>query len=444
LLHIVGGIVLKKIVFFLLLSIVNNSYGSEPQKYLGSSIEQLENGISLIFADTSKSDSVLVMFCVSAGNTDETEKEGVSNLLSKITQKKLNDNASNLHYGSECSLYAGHDSTAYYFYTKHDHIEGIIKNFGEICSNFSFSKKDFDECKRLVEQELATDDQVDRIITQREARRSLYWHSKYGSEIAGESDSIKFITDDDIRKFNGKNYKNGRINIIVAGNVDKKEIADLVNKYFVKKGAAEDDKIVRLKEPSHHGSSTRIIKYSSQISVPVIEMYWRIPNYREEKENALATEIYIYALEELLRDALIEKQKIASSMSFQHSFWNYNYGDFCVTVTAENNEQTDDLIRGLISEIKCISLDGITQNQAIEAMEKLLKSSYLVGNDMIDAMDCISKRIASCNDFNFVTEFANFAKKNYNLQLINEQAKKIFKHDPSVISIVIPEKYRKK
>ena len=409
-----------------------------PQEYRCSSIEKLDNDISVVFVDTTKSESILVMLCVSAGSTDEIERNGVANLLSKIFTKKLNDNVNALHYGSECHSYAGHDQSVYYFYGKQSNLDGFLKNMGSVFSNFTFSNDDLDSCKQIVEQNIKSEDQIDRAVLRRETRKALYWHSNYGVDIKGDIDGVKIISSDDINKFKKQHYTNKRVNIIIAGNVDKKNAIELVKKYFSVQVSKEKTKINRLQEPPHHGSTIKIMKYSSQAAVPIVEFYWRIPNYRIEKNKALNAEIFINSLSDIQQKSLIERQKIAATISFSYSFWNYEYGDFCMTVTAKNSANINDLITAVLSEMKCIASDGITKEQAEAASKKLSASSNLVGMDMLDVVDMFSKRLGSFYDFEFVRGYSLFVRK-YDLDEINAHAKEIFRQDPSVISVIIPE-----
>ncbi|MBR1733883.1 MAG: insulinase family protein [Alphaproteobacteria bacterium] len=425
------------VLFFLFSQFV--SFG---QEYRNLHQEKLDNGVSVIFIEANSSDMLLVMFCVSCGSTDEVEKEGLANLLSKIYLKKLNDNGNTMHYGAEINSYVGYDQSIYYVLAKKENLDGILKNFGQIYSNFSFSKEDMAIQKKLVENNLLNKSQIDKNIMRKESMRSLYWHSKYGSDIEGNLESLKQISADDIRRFKEYNYANNRITIIIAGNIIKNDAIALVKKHFsVCKKTSSD--IVRMQEPSHHDSTIALTRYSNQISVPMIEMYWRIPNYRREKDNALATEIFINAMSDMLQKNLIFNQKKIASISISYSSWNYDYGDLCITLTAPNSEKTSDVITAVLTEIKNIACEGITEEQANQAVKKIVDSYRFVGHDMFDVANQISKKIASGYDFDFLIGYPTFAKK-YNLEKINDQAKAIFRNDPSVISTILPENTKNK
>lgn len=427
---------LKKIIFAVALSSLSFQPMTQAQEYRNVCQEKLDNGISVIFIDANSPDMLLVMFCVSCGSTDETEKEGIANLLSKVYAKKLRDNGNALHYGAEINSHVGYDQSVYYVLGKNENLDGILKNFGHIYRNFSTTKDEVNAQKKDIEENLLAKSQIDKNIIHRESMRSLYWHSKYGSDVEGSFESLKQISDEDIKRFKENNYTNNRVTIIISGNVDKKSALEIVKKNFsdIKK---TESKIVRMQEPPHHESTIAVTRYSDQIRVPMIEMYWRIPNYRSTKDDALSTEIFINAMSDTLQKNLVGNHSDIASISTSYSSWNYDYGDLCIMVTARSAERISEVIAATLTEVKSIAYDGITKTQAEKAVENMLESNRFVGRDMFDVLDNISRKICSGHDFDFIVKYPRFAKK-YDLERINKQAKTIFKNDPCVISIIMP------
>ncbi|MDR2795073.1 MAG: insulinase family protein [Holosporaceae bacterium] len=431
----------KKFLFslFLLYSFPMVNATGNTHEYKDSSECKLENGISVIFMETSKSDLLMVALCVSAGSTDEIEKEGVANLLANILSQKYmssrKENATQPVF--ESNFYTGYDQSVYYLQGKLENLDVFLKNLSELFLESSFDPLEIAASRNLVEQTIAGDEQIDRMLIKKEARKSMYWHSKYGSSIYGAKEDLKLINEDDIALFKKKHYTTDRVTIIIAGDISKNKALDAIKKYF---GDIENtsSSLERLQEPEHHGSVVQITKYSDQVSVPVIEMYWKVPNYRNHREQALATEIYIKHLSDMLQKSLIDEQKNLSSIAFSYSFWNYDYGDFCMTVTAKNSDNIDEIIISVLSEIKYIASTALTKNQADAASQKLFETSKMCGKDPLEALDCFSRKISAGNDFEFVKKFALNINK-YSLEEVNKQAKEIFGKDPCVICVIKPQ-----
>ncbi|MDR2068229.1 MAG: insulinase family protein [Holosporaceae bacterium] len=405
--------------------------------YRGSSFHKLDNGVSVVFVDAAKSNSLLVMLCISAGSADELDREGVANLLSHMFAQKLKKNAEAdaLQYGSESNFYTGHDYSMYYFYGKLENLEGFIKNLGDVFANFAFSSDDLEAGRRKIEQEITSENQRDKFVLRQESRKSIYWNSKYGVDVAGDLNHLKKISENDVQNFKSKNYTNNRVTVIIAGNVRKDETLSMVVKYF------GDGKLVskidRLQEPSHHGSTTKVVKNSPQVSVPIVEMSWRIPNYRSEEKKALAAEIAVNHLENELRKKLVDEQKIASSISFNYSFWNYDYGDFSITITFSSPQNTEELVAAALAEIKYIVSDDISKEQADEIVKKMKFAANMFNGDIFDAVNWLAAKIGSGSSFDFIKGYPDFIEK-YDLKDVNAQAKEIFKNEPCVISILKP------
>jgi zinc protease len=269
----------------------------------------------------------------------------------------------------------------------------------------------------------------------------LYWHSNYGSEISGNEDGLNTISEKDVADFKNKNYSNNRATLIIVGNVDKESALKEIAQHFGSK--KEESKIDRLQEPPHHDSTVRISKYSSQVDAPIMELYWRIPNYRNEKDKALATEIFINHLDGTLQRRLIE-QRIASSVTFSYSLWNYDEGDLCISIALRNSDDIENAIMAVTSEIKLIASEGLTIEQTKKATQKLTKSAdvFRPDTDVFDFIDWTAQKVGSCHDFDFLKSYCDFANK-FDLDKVNARAKAIFKKDPSVIAIIRPTNVKK-
>jgi zinc protease len=252
--------------------------------------------------------------------------------------------------------------------------------------------------------------------------------------VTSTPEQLKEISEYDAQNFKDKHYTNNRVTIVIAGNVQKDAAMKMISKYFP--DGKSSSKIDRLQEPPHHGVTTRLVKYSAQINVPVIEIYWKVPNYRNGKKRALAAEIFVHHMNKVL-PKLLSEQGIIASISFSYTFWNYDDGDFSITVTPKNAEQVDRCITAVISEIKCVASDGMTKEQVENIVKAMKSSSNMLRRDTLDAVNWIAGKIGSGNEFDFVKKYQEFIDS-YDLNDVNAEAKKIFNDDPCVISVIKP------
>lgn len=425
----------KFLVLVALLATLSDAFCVATAKCLGISNKKLNNDVSVVFIEPEGNDELLILFCMSSGSADEFAQRGVSNILTKIFLKKLQ--TATKESGGECNSYVGFDQNVYYFFGKVGEVENYLKSFSTVLQDFSASDEDVTEVKNLIEQGLNQAEQSDQKVLRNIARRSLYLHSGYGVNVEGDLRSMKEISARDVNEFKNANYMNSQLTIVIAGKVNQNSVIEMIEKYFVKNNSEKTFVRNRLKEPPHHNFITKLTKKSSQVNVPIIEIYWRIPNYLESPEEALACDIFINVLDKILSKKLIDELGLAASISFKYSFWNREYGDFCMTLTPKEANKIDLLRTAILSEMRFAAHEGISEKDASEAAKKLGESANYFSKNIIDIADIFSKRMSSGYSYEFIRNFAEFSKK-YKLETVNEKAKEFFDKDPNVITIITP------
>lgn len=406
------------------------------------SYNQLDDRVSVMFIDTGVPDSLLIMMCVSAGVADEVEHRGVANLFSQVFLQKLKHQADtdNLQYGAQSNAYAGYDQSVYYFYGKPENLEGFIKSFSKITEKFSCTEQELADAKKVVEQTIKDQSKIDKFNIQKTAMRSLYWHAGYGNDINGEMSDVAAVIPEYLGDFCKNYYRRKKITFLVVGRMNNKKTTELIQKYFGKDKWKEKflEQKDRLKEPKHHGSTVQIVRKSDQADVAMLNFYWKITPYRENKTNALADEIFISYLESVIPQQLVEQQKLISSMSFNHVSWNREYGHFCVTATVDPSADLELIKFAMGASIRCLASKGMTQEQVATHLKKVVANANFYKMDAMDAVDWISKRISAGYVWDDLKNYAKSAKK-IDAKTVNSEAKKIFINPPEVISIIKPK-----
>lgn len=418
-------------------------YATQPGSV---SYKKLDDRVSVVFVDTYSTDSLLIMMCVSAGVADEIEHQGVANLLCDVLLRKLKQqaDADNLPYGAQSSAYTGYDQSVYYFYGKPENLEGFIKNFSLVTQDFSCTAEQLAKSKKSIEQTIKDHAKIDKFNMQRDVRRSLYWHAGYGNNSLGELADLEVITPGRLVSFYNDYYRKSKITFVILGRTNHNQVTNSVQKYF---GAEKwSEKFVeqnrRLEEPPHHGSTVHITRESTQTDVVVMNFYWKITSYKEDKNKALADEIFIMHLEKAMQQQLVEQQKLISSMSINYTNWNKEYGDFCVTVTVDPSADLEFIKLAVVASMKCLASEGITKAQVATAVKRVVANANFYKMDAMDAVDWISKRISAGYTWDDLKNYAKFAEKT-DCEFVNKEVKKLFSKEPDVISIIKPkdEKY---
>ena len=140
-----------------------------------------------------------------------------------------------------------------------------------------------------------------------------------------------------------------------------------------------------------------------------------------------------------LEKSLVNELKIASSVTFDYSFWNYAEGNLRISVALNESKYSKETEFAILSEIKKAAYE-INEQKLVAARKELQKSAnvfnYLV--DVIDTMNWLSEKIGVGYDYEFLKEYGN-SIKNFKLETARKDIVKFFKKEPEVISVLNPE-----
>ncbi len=416
--------------------------------YRGAEYRKLSNDVSVVFLETNKSDNVFVTLCLSAGHSDDMGKSGKAELIGNIFKKKLEKemNKNPQGYNVEMTSFIGQEQSLFSFLGKRVdlpfHIECMARHF----YGLEISEQELAKEKEKISSKFNQWLLLDKNRLRREALRSLYWHDAFGKPFSIEE--LNSTTIDDLKQFREKNYTNNRVTLIISGYIkNKDEISKIIEENFSKKTKSE---IKRLREPTHHDATVSFEMTGSQVKFPFVEIYWRLPNYRQEKSvydevepfravSPIALEIFFVYLKKELEKSLINELRVASGISFDYSFWNFAEGNLRISVTLRENKYSKETEFAILSEIKKLAYE-VNEQKLISAQKELYKSSDVFNyqSDVIDTMNWLSEKISVGYDYAFLREYKN-SIKDFKLETVKKEVVKFFKKDPEVISVLNPE-----
>lgn len=402
------------------------------------SYESQKNSIPSLFIGVNGQDSILLMLTVSVGSADEISKHGIANLVNYILQAHLKSrcNSDDIKYGIECNGYVGYDQSVYYFYMKRDDLDAVIKICGDVFSHFSCSDAICNTAKENIKKVINEQSQIDKLNLKQEARRALYWHAGYGMDPIGTISSLDSITAKNVNDFVKSFYRNSNMHMIIVGAVNKKQVLDAIDKNFMDTQGTSQ-KLDRLIEPTHHGSTVQIQRQSLQTNASVIDIYWKVPSYKDDAQAALAVDIFVNYLKQMVQTNFIETQ-LLSSVSFSIANWNRMYGDFCITFSPGPSTDIERLLIMIKNAIKFAASEGLQKTDIDDAIKQIINNSNFRKMDVIDAIDWISKKIGAGYNFEFLKKYTDFVE-HYDIEKVNTAIKKIFFEDPCVVCITSPK-----
>ncbi len=416
--------------------------------YRGIECRKLANDVSVIFLETNWSDNIFMTICLSTGKSDDTNKFGKAELIGNIFKRKLEKemNKNPQGFNVEMTSFVGHEHTLFSFYGKRTDLPFHIKCLAQYFYNLEISDDELTKEKERITNRFNQSMIPDKNKLRMRSLQSLYWHDSFGKPFS--VDDLKTISTDDLKKMLIENYTNNRLTLIIAGHLkNKDEVIKAIEKNFSNTKKSE---IKRLREPMHHDATVSFDMKSSQVKLPCVEIYWRLPNHRGErsvydndeyfrKVSPIALEIFLIYLKTELKKSLVEELEIASDVDFDYSFWNYAEGNLRISILLNEQNYSEGVETEILSEIKRLACE-VDKNKLVAAQKALYKSADVFNylTDVIDTMNWLSDKIGVGYDYEFLKKYRE-SIKNFKLETIKEEVVKFFRKEPDVISVLNPE-----
>ncbi len=209
----------------------------------------LKNGIRIITVPMKDSQSAIAMVAVEAGSHYEDKNiNGLSHFLEHMCFKGTeNRTGEQINYeldslGAETNAFTGDEYTGYYAKAHSKKVGKILEIVSDMYLNPLFPEKDIDIERGVIIEEINMYEDLPMRKIYEVFEKLLYGDQPAGRSIAGPKENIKKFTRDDFVKYHQTHYVPQKTTIIVAGNINRKEILKQVKEKF---SSAKEDKIVK-------------------------------------------------------------------------------------------------------------------------------------------------------------------------------------------------------
>ncbi|CAK0781254.1 zinc protease [Gammaproteobacteria bacterium] len=261
----------------------------------------LDNGLKLLVKEDHRAPVVVsqVWYRVGSGN-EHTGSTGISHMLEHMMFK-----GTALHPAGELShiiaanggsenAFTGRDYTAYFQSLENTRLEISFALESDRMRNLLLPPEEFTKEHQVVmeERRLRTDDNP-RALTQEQLVAAAFVNSPYHWTVIGWMGDIEGLTVDDVRTWYQRWYAPNNATVVVVGDVQPKDVAELAKRYFgpLTSGSAQPISKNPV-EPTQHGERRIIVKAPARL--PSILMGYHVPVLR-----GAATSWEPYALEVL-------------------------------------------------------------------------------------------------------------------------------------------------
>ncbi|MHC5082385.1 MAG: M16 family metallopeptidase [Planctomycetota bacterium] len=342
----------------------------------------LDNGLKVITLEDFSCPIVSVQVWYQVGSKDEkSDRQGYAHMFEHMMFKGTEFVSEKDHFnllrkvGGTCNAYTSFDRTVYHETLPADQIELALWLEAERMSFLKIDQHAFDTERKVVEEELRMRENQPYGNVFKKVFGALFEEHPYHWTPIGNLAHLRATSVADLRAFWKKYYLPNNATLIIVGDIEHEKAQELAKQYFgwIKPGPQPQP--VTIKEPAI--KEPKIIEIDDE-NAPAgqVMLAWRtIPTGTQE-------ETVLDLLSSILgsgRSSRIYRDLVANSqVAVVASTWTYNLqqdGIFVADATLPPNSKDYEKARdALLTQIKLIQQNGVTEKELEKARNKMLKS----------------------------------------------------------------------
>ena len=381
---------------------------------------QLDNGLKLIVREDHRAPTVAHMVWYRAGSMDEVNgKTGVAHVLEhmmfKGTHKVKSGEFSRLvaAVGGRENAFTSRDYTAYFQQVEKSKLENVIKLEADRMSNLNFDDAEFLKEIQVVmeERRLRTEDNPNSLLNE-VLMATAFMSSPYRHPVIGWMNDLQNMKPVDARDWYRSWYAPNNATVVVAGDVDAKQVLALVEKYY---GAAAAHELPVRKpqiEPPQKG--IKQVQVKAPADNAQLAMAWKAPRLEPGKLD----DVEPYALELLtavldgydnarLNRTLVKQEKVVNDVGVGYDMVSRGPELFLIGATMAKGKTVDQAQASIRKALEEVKQKGILESELKRIKVRIL-SDQIYKRDSIfgQAMEIGSTEMAgfSWRDINYMLE----------------------------------------
>ena len=345
----------------------------------------LENGLQIVAIPMKNGSNVVStdIFYKVGSRDEKMGKSGIAHMLEHLNFKSTKNLKSGEFdeivkgFGGVNNASTSFDFTHYYIKSASKNMDKSLELFSDLMENLTLKDEEFQPERDVVAEERRwrTDNSPMGYLQFRLFNNAYIYHPYHWTPI-GFMNDIQNWSINDIRDFHSTYYQPKNAVVVVAGDIDEKEVFESTKKYFKNiKNTKEIPSKLHTIEPKQDGAKKVIIHKNS--AVQMIAITYHIPNFEHKDQVALS------ALSELLssgKSSILEK-RLVDEKRLVNTVYAYNLelkdpGLFMFVAAANEGVKAKDIekeILAIIEEIK----KGAISNKDIEKIKINTKADFI-------------------------------------------------------------------
>jgi len=405
-----GKILFQFIMLVLILSIfiTPEIYGAGTTLSLKVKRFHLPNGLKVLLVERHDLPIVAINLLIKAGSKEEPpDKAGLASLTAQMLSHGTSSmNAEEISeefefVGASFSAKTEYDYTLLSLYTLKKDIKSTFNLFKDMVMSPTFPAEEFNKKKAILISSLQKRNEEPGYVAIKTLRKELFKDHPYGRLVDGTLESMEKIRRDDLKDFHNRFYRPERSILVVAGDINEKELKELL------KGIEDWKPKDRLKAEDLRlkGENTTLEETSDYRLNPIIIdrdltqaniLFGLLGISRKDPDYYTATVLNYILGGGGFSSRLVQKIRDEMGLAYDVSSYftvNEEPGLFVIELQTKN-EQAKTAIEVIKKEIERLLRDGVTDEELEDA------KAYLTGS-LVRRLDT-TKKIA---DFLTFAEF---------------------------------------
>lgn len=363
----------------------------------------LNNKIRVVFEQNRHFNSAAVGVWVGVGSRDEVKTNNgiahmIEHMLFKGTKTRTASDIaiSTAVLGGNLNAYTSKECTSFYCKTLKEYILEAIDIIGDMICNPLLDENDLKKEKSVVCEEIDMYNDSAEDYVHEYLQKKAWKEHPLGFLISGEKRIVRKFSRDDLAEFMSNYYVGENIVISVAGNFEKEEVINQIEKSFSGLRATPAD-LSKIRKRSTPVYSPVHIKKKQDIEQIHLNMAFEIPSFIDEARyeftiiNAvLGGDVNSRLFQKIREDKGLTYNICSYGSAFSDTGLFHIYG-------ALNPNQLDKVV-GLIKEIiNDLAENGITEEEFENAKKQVITEMTLNQDNTVNLMNSNAKAIMFYN-----------------------------------------------
>ncbi len=342
----------------------------------------LKNGLRMVVVPMKGSPSVTVMSLIEAGSEYEAkDKNGISHFLEHMFFKGTTKRPTSLDIskefdgmGSEHNAFTSNEVTGYYGKAANKNFEKILDLIADMYLNPTFPKDELEKEKGVITEEINMYEDLPQRSVHEVFQELLYGDTPFGWTILGPKENIKKMVRDDFINYRDTHYVAPKTLVIVAGDVNPFIAFSKIEKAFKNVPVGRVVGKPKFRE-SQNGPQIKIKNKETDQSHLIIG--FRTFSIRDKRMTAL--KVLSTILGHGMSSRLFQKMREELGICYYvRSGINdlTDHGNFVIAAGVDKN-RLDQAIKGILSELKKIVDDSVSEEELKKAKDYLVGTMYL-------------------------------------------------------------------